>query len=329
MARARARARDHRRSRRERRRRARRTALRAEPAGETAGLGDRRRRSRPTFPRKRGRSSSRRRTRWCPPENDGGFAAHKLIDAVQAAVELPFAFGHRTRGAALRRARAFRAVAGAAPPFLRRTRASKIAVGRRAEAARRWRRAGVVGAGTMGSGIAIAFAQGRHSGRRRRQQRRSRRQGAPDRHGHVHVSGAEGAADARGGVAARRNRSPSPRIGTSSADCRRRRRSGLRESRRQARSLSQARRDRQARRHCSRPIRRRSTSTRWPPRRSGPRRVFGLHFFVPANIMPLLEIVRGKQTSAAERLRRPLRSARGCARRRCSRATPSASSETA
>src|SRR4029077_1254529 len=28
-----------------------------------------------------------------PAENNGGFAAHKLIDAVQAAVELPFAFG--------------------------------------------------------------------------------------------------------------------------------------------------------------------------------------------------------------------------------------------
>ena len=28
-----------------------------------------------------------------PPEENGGFAAHKLIDAVQAAVELPFAFG--------------------------------------------------------------------------------------------------------------------------------------------------------------------------------------------------------------------------------------------
>ncbi len=28
-----------------------------------------------------------------PPDNRGGLAAHKLIDAVQAAVELPFAFG--------------------------------------------------------------------------------------------------------------------------------------------------------------------------------------------------------------------------------------------
>ena len=28
-----------------------------------------------------------------PPEDRGGLAAHKLIDAVQAAVELPFAFG--------------------------------------------------------------------------------------------------------------------------------------------------------------------------------------------------------------------------------------------
>ncbi len=28
-----------------------------------------------------------------PPEENGGFAAHKLIDAVEAAVEMPFAFG--------------------------------------------------------------------------------------------------------------------------------------------------------------------------------------------------------------------------------------------
>jgi hypothetical protein len=28
-----------------------------------------------------------------PPENNGGFAAHKLIDAVEAALELDFAHG--------------------------------------------------------------------------------------------------------------------------------------------------------------------------------------------------------------------------------------------
>ena len=54
-----------------------------------------------------------------PPEENGGFAAHKLVDAVAAAVELPFDEG------LAREARLFdelvrsAAVAGAAPPVLR------------------------------------------------------------------------------------------------------------------------------------------------------------------------------------------------------------------
>ncbi|MGC1381653.1 MAG: 3-hydroxyacyl-CoA dehydrogenase NAD-binding domain-containing protein [Candidatus Baltobacteraceae bacterium] len=91
-------------------------------------------------------------------ESSGGFAAHKLIDAVQAAVELPFAFGlaRETRlfdelvrsqaSAALRHVffaeRELSKVPGLEP-------ADPIPVAK----------AGVVGAGTMGSGIAIAFAQ--------------------------------------------------------------------------------------------------------------------------------------------------------------------------
>jgi 3-hydroxyacyl-CoA dehydrogenase len=91
-----------------------------------------------------------------PPENNGGYAAHKLIDAVQAAVELPFAFGlaRETRlfdelvrseaSMALRHLffaeRDLSKGLGSAPPL-------EIA------------KVGVVGAGTMGSGIAIAFAQ--------------------------------------------------------------------------------------------------------------------------------------------------------------------------
>ena len=57
-----------------------------------------------------------------PPEDSGGFAAHKLIDAVEAAVEMPFAFG------IAREARLFdelvrsEAVARAAPRLLRRAR---------------------------------------------------------------------------------------------------------------------------------------------------------------------------------------------------------------
>ncbi len=93
-----------------------------------------------------------------PPENNGGFAAHKLVDAVAAAVELPFAFG------LAREARLFDELVRSAPSFALRhlffaqrelhkipglPAAEPVAVAK----------AGVVGAGTMGSGIAIAFAQ--------------------------------------------------------------------------------------------------------------------------------------------------------------------------
>jgi 3-hydroxyacyl-CoA dehydrogenase len=107
-----------------------------------------------------------------PPEENGGFAAHKLIDAVQAAVELPFAFG------VAREARLFdelvRSEASLALRhlFFAERELDKIpesvilspstppginsVEGRHALPVAK---AGVVGAGTMGSGIAITFAQ--------------------------------------------------------------------------------------------------------------------------------------------------------------------------
>jgi 3-hydroxyacyl-CoA dehydrogenase len=93
-----------------------------------------------------------------PPEENGGFAAHKLIDAVQAAVELPFAFG------VAREARLFdelvRSEASLALRhlFFAERELSKIP-GLEPARALPVAKAGVVGAGTMGSGIAITFAQ--------------------------------------------------------------------------------------------------------------------------------------------------------------------------
>jgi 3-hydroxyacyl-CoA dehydrogenase len=93
-----------------------------------------------------------------PSEENGGLAAHKLIDAVQAAVELPFAFG------LAREARLFDELVRSKPSLALRhiffaerelakvpglPEATPVAVAR----------VGVVGAGTMGSGIAIAFGQ--------------------------------------------------------------------------------------------------------------------------------------------------------------------------
>ncbi|HET9030077.1 MAG TPA: 3-hydroxyacyl-CoA dehydrogenase NAD-binding domain-containing protein [Candidatus Aquilonibacter sp.] len=93
-----------------------------------------------------------------PPEDNGGFAAHKLIDAVEAAFELPFEFG------IAREARLFEQLARSAPSFALRhvffaeRELSKIP-GLPAAKPLEIKKAGVIGAGTMGTGIAITFAQ--------------------------------------------------------------------------------------------------------------------------------------------------------------------------
>lgn len=93
-----------------------------------------------------------------PPEQNGGFAAHKLIDAVQAAIELPFA-----RGVA-REARLFDELVRSAPSLaLRHVFFAERELGKIPDlpAARPLdiKTAAVIGAGTMGTGIAITFAQ--------------------------------------------------------------------------------------------------------------------------------------------------------------------------
>lgn len=95
--------------------------------------------------------------KMCPPEEKGGFAAHKLVDAVQAAFELPFA-----RGLA-REFRLFDELVRSAPAqalmhlFFAERELSKIPGLPPAEPLA-VAKAGVVGAGTMGAGIAITFA---------------------------------------------------------------------------------------------------------------------------------------------------------------------------
>ncbi|HUY11497.1 MAG TPA: 3-hydroxyacyl-CoA dehydrogenase NAD-binding domain-containing protein, partial [Candidatus Dormibacteraeota bacterium] len=93
-----------------------------------------------------------------PAEDAGGLAAHKLIDAVEAAFELPFAYG------IAREARLFEELARSAPSFALRhvffaeRELSKIP-GLPAAEALPIAKAAVIGAGTMGTGIAITFAQ--------------------------------------------------------------------------------------------------------------------------------------------------------------------------
>ncbi|MDQ2991651.1 MAG: 3-hydroxyacyl-CoA dehydrogenase NAD-binding domain-containing protein [Candidatus Eremiobacteraeota bacterium] len=92
-----------------------------------------------------------------PAEENGGFAAHKLIDAVEAAVTLPWAFG------IAREARLFEELVRSEPSaalrhiFFAERELSKIP-GLTAAESLKVAKAGVVGAGTMGTGIAIAFA---------------------------------------------------------------------------------------------------------------------------------------------------------------------------
>ncbi|HTX58552.1 MAG TPA: 3-hydroxyacyl-CoA dehydrogenase NAD-binding domain-containing protein [Verrucomicrobiae bacterium] len=93
-----------------------------------------------------------------PAEDNGGYAAHKLIDAVEAAVEDDFAFG------IAREARLFEELVRSKPSFALRhiffaeRELAKIPGLPPAEPLA-IEKAGVVGAGTMGSGIAITFAQ--------------------------------------------------------------------------------------------------------------------------------------------------------------------------
>jgi 3-hydroxyacyl-CoA dehydrogenase len=93
-----------------------------------------------------------------PPEENGGFAAHKLIDAVQAAIELPF-----ERGWA-RELRLFMELVQSAPSaalrhvFFAERELSKVPGLPKTEPLE-IKAAGVIGAGTMGTGIAIVFAE--------------------------------------------------------------------------------------------------------------------------------------------------------------------------
>ena len=92
-----------------------------------------------------------------PPEDNGGFAAHKLVDAVEASIELEF-----PRGLA-REYRLFDELVRSAPSaalqhvFFAERELGKIP-GMAPAAPLPIASAGIVGAGTMGTGIAITFA---------------------------------------------------------------------------------------------------------------------------------------------------------------------------
>ncbi|MDQ2680780.1 MAG: 3-hydroxyacyl-CoA dehydrogenase NAD-binding domain-containing protein [Candidatus Eremiobacteraeota bacterium] len=92
-----------------------------------------------------------------PPEGNGGFAAHKLIDAVEAALELPFEHG------IARESRLFEELVRSEPSlalrhiFFAERELAKIPGLPKAEP-KTISKAAVIGGGTMGTGIAITFA---------------------------------------------------------------------------------------------------------------------------------------------------------------------------
>jgi 3-hydroxyacyl-CoA dehydrogenase len=93
-----------------------------------------------------------------PPEDKGGFAAHKLIDAMEAASDLDYKFG------IAREARLFDELVVSAPAqsaihlFFAERELGKIPGLAADVKPKEIKSAAVVGAGTMGTGIAMVFA---------------------------------------------------------------------------------------------------------------------------------------------------------------------------
>jgi len=93
-----------------------------------------------------------------PPEDNGGYAAHKLIDAVEGAMELPFEFGLAREGRLFMELALSKPSAALRHVFFAERELAKIP-GLPAAKPLDIKKAGVIGAGTMGTGIAITFAQ--------------------------------------------------------------------------------------------------------------------------------------------------------------------------
>jgi 3-hydroxyacyl-CoA dehydrogenase len=95
--------------------------------------------------------------RRLPPENKGGRAAHQIVRCVEAAFELPFADGLRLERAAFMACKDSPESKALRHVFFAEREAARIP-GLRDVALRPIRKVGIVGAGTMGGGIAMNFA---------------------------------------------------------------------------------------------------------------------------------------------------------------------------
>ena len=186
---------------------------------------------------------------------------------------------------------------------------------------------GVVGCGLMGSGIAQVAARSGFRDRRARGERGARGKGPRARReepaaGRRAGEARRGRADEAAAGSGTRPRSRTSPTATSSSR-RRPRTSGLKHEIFAALDAPASPRAIFASNTSS------SRSPSWPPRRSGPDRVVGLHFFNPVPLMKLVEVVRTVAHRRGGRADGATRSPRRSARRSILAKDPPGSSSTA
>ena len=241
------------------------------------------------------------------------------IDAIEAALTLAFDAGLGPRARAVRRLRRLDRVEGAAPPVLRRARGREGSrTSRKDTPTLDVERAAVIGAGTMGGGIAMSYANAgipvllKEVGRRGA----AARPGDDPQELRVARSPRAASRTTRSSGRWRSSRRPRPTTDSTRVDI-------VVEAVFENMDLKKqtfAELGRVTRPDC---VLASNTSTldidEFAQASGRPAQVIGHHFFSPANVMKLLEIVRGRETSAsviATSVKLGKRLAQGAGRRR-------------
>ena len=187
----------------------------------------------------------------------------------------------------------------------------------------------MIGAGTMGGGIAMNFLNAGIPVTMLEMKQEALDKGVGDHPQELRERGQEGQAQAG---QARRSawRCSRRRSSYDDLDGRRPRdRGGVRGHGRQGAGVQDARRGDEAGRDPRVATPRRSTSNKIAAFTKRPQDVIGMHFFSPANVMKLLEVVRGEKTAQGRARHRDAARQEDQEDRRSSRACATASSATA